>query len=268
MKNIPVLSETIPILWDAASALQSELSAGYYKEWAFLYRRLEFLTDKKWIKVIERTLPGWEKIAIQNEGLTAKHTVVVLACCLNLPEYKSATPQARREIEWAAVFHDLDKDILYGRGDGAHGVRSAGIAAQRLVDLGCEFQLGGNFGNWLETVQSAQKQVDGKWVNDFTRLPVIWTGLHYFFGFDTPASRIIKAVMFHQALPTLDDWPNPVILSEVEIRTYLTLPDMDVLGPLMLGDSDAWNVCEPMRNDYMKELRGNIEKVRNVIARP
>jgi len=266
MEKIPVLSETIPILWDAAYTLQGELSAGYYKDWAWLYRRLDFLTDKKWIRAIERVLPGWEKIATQSEGLTAKHTIVVLACCLNLPEYKYAEAQTRREIEWAAFFHDLDKDILYGRGDGAHGLRSAGVAAQRLVDLGFEFQLGGNFGNWLGIVKSAQKQVEGKWVNDFTHLPAIWTGLHYFFGFDTPASRILKAVMFHQSLPTLDDWPNPVILSEDEIRTYLTLSDLEVLGPLMLGDSDAWNVCEPMRDDYMRELRGHIAKVKDILA--
>ena len=56
----------------------------------------------------------------------------------------------------------------------------------------------------------------------------------------------VKAIMFHQSLPTLEDWPNPVVLSQKQMRAYLTLSDMDVLGPLMLGDSDAWNVCETM----------------------
>jgi len=265
MAKIPVLSETLPILWDAAYALQPELKNGLYKEWAYLYRRLDFLTDKKWINAVERILPGWEKVATQNEGQTAKHTIVVLACCLNLPEYKNASAQTRREIEWAAIFHDLDKDVQYGRGDGAHGMRSAGLAAQRLVDLGFDLESKGHFDNWVDVVKSAQKQVEGKWAADFSRLPAIWTGLHYFFGFDTPATRIVKAVMFHQSLSTLDDWPNPVILSDDEIRTYLTLEDIDVLGPLMLGDSDAWNVCEPTRDRYMGELRGNIEKVRKVL---
>ena len=78
----------------------------------------------------------------------------------------------------------------------------------------------------------------------------------------TPASRIIKAVLFHRSLPTVNDWPNPVILSDEEICSYLTLDDMDVLGPLMLGDSDAWSLFEPERFAYMDELQENVEKVR------
>ncbi len=45
---------------------------------------------------------------------------------------------------------------------------------------------------------------------------------------------------------------------------YLTLDDMDVLGPLMLGDSDAWSLFEPERLAYMEEARGNIAKVRKI----
>ena len=266
MNTMPILSGTVPVLWDAASALRTELEEGYFKEWVSLYRRLDFLVDPKWIKAVEQTLPGWEKIATQEKGLTAKHTLVVLAGCMNLPEYWKASAQTRREIEWAAVFHDLDKDVLYGRGDGSHGIRSAALAAQRLVDLGIKVQSKGNFENWLEALKSAQKEVDGKWVNDFKPLPAIWGGLHYFFGFDTPASRIIKAVMFHQSLPTLNDWPNPVILTEAQIRASLTLEDMEVLGTLMLGDSDAWNVCDPKREAYMSELREKIEKVKNLLS--
>jgi hypothetical protein len=74
--------------------------------------------------------------------------------------------------------------------------------------------------------------------------------------------------MFHQSLPTVEDWPNPVILSDDQIRDSLTLKDMNVLGPLMLGDSDAWNVCEPTREEYMKELRGNIAKVKDILSNP
>ena len=69
--------------------------------------------------------------------------------------------------------------------------------------------------------------------------------------------------MFHRSLPRLYDWPNPVVLTDDEIRTNLPLADMDVLGSLMLGDSDAWNVCKPAVA-YMEELPGNIAKVRNV----
>lgn len=265
MNAIPSLFEQLPRLWEVILSLKAELENGIYKDWDTLYQRLDCLVEQEWIDYIENIVSSWEKIATQNDGLTAKHTILVLACSIILPEYRRASSQTQREIEWAAIFHDLDKDVLYGRGDGAHGVRSAAAAANCMRKQGFDFHSGDDFEAWLNLLKSAQKQVDGKWVNDFSHLADITSGLRHFFGFDTPAGRIIKAVMFHQSLPTLDDWPNPIILSDDQIRTALTLSDMDVLGPLMLGDSEAWNVCEPMRNDYMKELRGNIAKVRKVI---
>jgi len=266
MKTIPVLSSVLPRLWASACELRSELESGEHSDWAALYQRLNFLTEQEWIESIESILPGWKKIATQSEGIAAKHTLVVLACCMNLPEYQGAEAETQREIEWAAVFHDIDKDVRFGR-DASHGVRSAAVTAQGLVGLGFDFQLDGDFTAWLDLLKSAQKQVNGNWVNDFTHLADITTGLCYFFGANTPASRIIKAVMFHQSLPTVDDWPNPVILSDDQVRASLTLSDMDVLGSLLLGDSDAWNVCEPMRDAYREEIRGNIEKVKNIIPR-
>jgi predicted metal-dependent HD superfamily phosphohydrolase len=264
MKTIPALSEISPKLWTVACELQVELANGTYSNWEGLYQRLGFITDQEWIDAVESFIPGWKKIATQEAGITAKHTLVVLACCMNLPEYQDASAQTRREIEWAVIFHDIDKDVQYGRGDSAHGVRSAAVAAKYLGDLGFDFHPDDDFERWINLVKSAQVQMDGNWVNDFSHLADITYGLRYFFGTDTPASRIIKAVLFHQSLPTLEDWPNPVILSDDQIRMALCLDDMEVLGPLMLGDSDAWNVCEPMRDVYMAELRGNIAKVRKI----
>jgi len=267
MKSIPILSEESPKLWAVACDLKNELASSTYTNWESLYQRLDFLAEPEWIDAVENFIHGWEKIATQEAGITAKHTLVVLACCMNLPEYQRVSERTQREIEWAAIFHDIDKDVQYGRGDGAHGIRSAAVSAEHLVNLGFTFYPRNDFENWINLVKSAQVQVDGKWVNDFSHLADITSGLHYFFGLDSPAGRIIKAVMFHQSLPTLEDWPNPVILSDDQIRIALTFNDIDVLGPLMLGDSDAWNVCEPMREDYMTELRGNIEKVRKILSK-
>jgi hypothetical protein len=266
MEEIPLLSLTLPDLWAVTYELKAELDSGRCEDWESLYKRLDFLIEQEWIEAVETVIPGWEKISTQKDGLTAKHTMLVLVCCMSLPEYQAASTQIQYEIEWAAVFHDLDKDVHYGRGDGSHGFRSAGVAAQRLADLGFDFRPDGDFAAWVDLVKSSQKQVDGKWINDFSHLPDILTGLRYFFGDNSSASHIFKAVMFHQSLPTLEDWPSPIILSDDEIRAYLTLDDMDVLGPLMLGDSAAWNLCNPMMNEYMAELRGNIAKVKNLLS--
>ena len=264
MDKSPVLSEVLPRLWSATLELQAELANDAFPDWESLYHRLDFLTEQSWVAPIETAIPGWQKIAGQREGLTAKHTMMVLACCMNTPEYQNADTEPQHEIEWAVIFHDIDKDVRFGR-DASHGVRSAGVTAQGLSRLGFEIHEEEGFSAWVDLMMSAQMQVDGSWVTDFTHLSDITSGLRYFFGVNTPASRIIKAVMFHQSLPTLDEWPNPVILSDDQMRASLTLADMDVLGPLMLGDSDAWNVFEPTRNAYMDEIRMNIEKVRKVI---
>ena len=126
--------------------------------------------------------PWLEKNAAQNDGITAKHTTIVLACCMNLPEYQMADVQKRCEIEWTAIFHDLDKNIQYGRGDGSHGVRSAGVAAQCLANLGFSLYSDGDFVAWVDLGKSSQKQVAGKWVNDFSHLTDITSGLRYFFN--------------------------------------------------------------------------------------
>ena len=34
----------------------------------------------------------------------------------------------------------------------------------------------------------------------------------------------------------------------------------------MVGDSDDWSLFEPERAAYMEEFRGNVGKIRNVIA--
>ena len=267
MTTIPVFSSTFPDLWDAALNLKDDLEKSVYSNWETLLSRMDFLSDKDWVESIGVVVPGWEKIATGDNGETAKHTLLVLVCCMNLPEYQLAESHTQCEIEWAALLHDLVKDAKLRR-DASHPFLSAAAAAQCLAGLGFEFRLEEKFIAWMDLVKSSLHQVDGEWQHDHTHLPEILGTIRYFWRESTPASRIIKAVMFHQSLPTVNDWPNPVILSDEEIRSYLILDDMDVLGPLMLGDSDAWNLFEPERSPYMDELRGNVEKVREIIAAP
>ncbi len=218
MANIPVFSSTFPDLWDAAHKLKDDLEKNEYSDWESLLNRLDFLSEKDWIQSIGVVVPGWDKIAAQDNGKTAKHTLLVLVCCMNLPEYQLADSHTRCEIEWAALLHDLDKNAKYKRDD-LHPFRSAAIAAQCLAGLGFEFRIEEKFITWMKLVKSSLHQVDGEWRHDHTHLPEILGTLRYFWRESTPASRIIKAVLFHQSLPTVNDWPNPTILSDEEIRS-------------------------------------------------
>ena len=80
MDKLPSLSEKLPGLWTAARAFQAELALDAFSDWESLYQRLDFLTEPEWVDTVVHVIPGWEKVATQNEGITAKHTLVVMAC--------------------------------------------------------------------------------------------------------------------------------------------------------------------------------------------
>jgi hypothetical protein len=98
MTNIPVFSSTFPDLWDAAHKLKDEIAKSEYSDWETLLRQLDFLSEKDWVKSVNAVVPGWEKIATQDNGTTAKHTLLVLVCCMNLPEYQAADSHTKCEI--------------------------------------------------------------------------------------------------------------------------------------------------------------------------
>ena len=138
---------------------------------------------------------------------------------------------------------------------------SAAKAAQVLPELGFPLQPGANFSEldqWAELLIASQRVADEQKVHDHAHLPEITSGLNHLWGENTTASRILKAILFHQSLPTLVDWTNPVLLNDNELHAALTLRDMDVLGPLLIADSDAWNLFDQPRFAYLDELRTNI----------
>ena len=45
------------------------------------------------------------------------------------------------------------------------------------------------------------------------------------------------------------------MLTDEELAYALTLKDMGVLGPLMIADSDSWNIFGEQRFDYLVEIR-------------
>jgi len=265
MIAIPILSNVLPELWTQVERLARELEVGTYADWSSLTNRLQFLNDPDLINLLSTHIPGWHKIATINNGITARHTILVLATCLNLPEYRERPPQAQSEIQWATLFHDIDKNVLGGR-DASHPFRSAAIAVKAMPGLGFGLQPNvtpKDTEGWSELVMSAQHEVNGQFLHDHTHLKEIVEELHRQWGKETSASRILKAVLFHQSLPTLADWTNPVLLSDEELSASLTLEDMNVLAPLLIADSDSWNIFDEVRFAYLDELRANIAQTLN-----
>jgi hypothetical protein len=264
MTITPSLSSVFPELWTQLERLAHELEVGTYADWPALTARLEFLNDPDLIDLMNTRIPGWHKIAAINNGITARHTILVFATCLNLPEYKKKPHQTQSEIQWAALLHDIDKNVSGGR-DASHPFRSAAVAVKAMPGLGFDPQPNvtlKEIEGWSELVMSAQHEVNGQVLHDHTNLKEIIEGIHSQWGKETSASRILKAVLFHQSLPTVKDWPNPVLLSDEELRASLTLEDMNVLAPLLIADSDSWNIFDEPRFAYLDELRENITETR------
>jgi hypothetical protein len=267
MSYVPILSTVLPELWSQVSELAAELQANVYDDWPPLNARLAFLSEAGTIETIEKRVPGWQKMATLQNGATARHTILVLAVNMTLPEYQQASSLTRNEIDWAALLHDIDKEVLGGR-DSAHPFRSAAAAVKALQILGFDLQpnvAAQELEEWATLVMSSQRDLGGQTVHDHAHLQEIVGGIHSHWGQNTSGSRILKAVLFHQSLPTINDWMNPVLLDDEELCRSLSISDMEILGPLLIADSDAWDIFHEQRFAYLDELRANVTETRRRI---
>lgn len=261
------VEEKLPDFWKLAKTTASGLRVEKFPNLDTLLQHIRPLLEESFTESVDNVIPGWRKIATTEGGETALHTMLVFSLCLNLPEYTLADDLTRREIEWAAVLHDLDKKLA--RQDTAHPFRSAAVVARIMPSLGFDLLPGvgeSDLEAWSSLVMSAQRPDGEKMIHDHSSLREIIDGIYKCWGKDTPASRILKAVLFHQSLPTVKDWANAVLLTNDEIAFSLTSSDMKVLSALMIADSDSWNIFSEVRTSYLYELRANNAETRRRIS--
>lgn len=260
------VEEKLPDFWRLSQKTATGIRTGKFSTWESLIQQINPLLEQSFIEGMDKIIPGWKKIATLQDGQTAIHTLLVFASCLNLPEYTLGDAQTCMEIEWAAVLHDLEKDR--DRNDLSHPFRSAAIAAQIMPKLG--FELLPNINKtdleaWSNLVLSAQRPDREGMIHDHSSLREIIEGIHTCWGNESSAARVLKAVLLHQSLPALKDWSNAVLLTDEELSFSLTLKDMQVLGPLMVADSDSWNIFAESRDAYLYELRASNAETRRRI---
>lgn len=260
------VKEKLPDFWNLSQKTAFALRAGKFPDWKPLIQQIKPLLDESFIESMDKVISGWRKIATLHDGQTALHTLLVLSLCLNLPEYTLSDEQTCMEIEWAAVLHDLDKNLT--RSDPAHPFRSAAVVSRIMPELG--FELLPNIGDtdletWSNLVMSAQRPDGEKMIHDHSSLREIIDGVYKCWGKDSSAARVLKAVLLHQSLPTVKEWNNAVLLTDEELSYTLTLSDMKVLGTLMLADSDSWNIFSEVRTSYLYELRASTAETRSRI---
>lgn len=258
--------ERLPDFWDLSQKTAFDLRTGKFSDWEPLIQQIKPLLDEGFIENMEKVIPGWRKISTLHDGQTALHTLLVFSLCLNLPEYTLADKQTCMEIEWAAVLHDLDKNLA--RSDTTHPFRSAAVVARIMPKLG--FELSPNIKEtdleiWSNLVMAAQHPDGERMIHDHSSLKQIIDGIYACWGKDNSATRILKAVLLHQSLPTVKEWSNAVLLTDEELSYALTLSDMKVLGALLVADSDSWNIFTEVRSSFLDELRASNAKTQSRI---
>ncbi len=76
-------------------------------------------------------------------------------------------------------------------------------------------------------------------------MPEILSGIEQMFGRGSAAALIVQAVLLHQSLNVVPEWPNPGGLTDAEIPACIRPELLPLLEGLMLVDSDAWQLFEP-----------------------
>ena len=196
------VKDKLPDFWDLSKNTASALRAGKFSDWKPLLQQIRSSLDETFIESMDKAIPRWRKIATLHDGQTALHTLLVFSLCLNLPEYTLADEQTRMEIEWAAVLHDLDKNLA--RSDTAHPFRSAAVVARIMPKLGFELLPNvdeTNLEAWSSLVRSAQRPDGERMIYDHSSLKQIVDGIYECWGRDNSATRILKQSCFTNPYP-------------------------------------------------------------------
>lgn len=249
-EKLPQLDEHLPDLLHFVRTLAGQIEAGELPDGSTLRQRLRDFYTADRMESIENVAPGWQDMAACAAGATLDHVTQALIAMQMLPEYRQGSRELRALLEWTVLYHDLGKRVMPGERDALHPFRSATIAARALPGVGfavTDIHRSG-LDSWTQLVLGASvAAADGKGrVQDNRALQEILRGLDDLFGARSPAALIVQAVLLHQSLDVVPEWPNPGSLTEAELSLYIRPSLLPLLEAMMLVDSDAWQLFDPV----------------------
>ena len=158
---------------------------------------------------------------------------------------------------WIVLYHDLGKQVIGGQRDALHAFRSATMAARTLPAVGFPTSEAypARLEPWTRLVLGAAIAApDGKGlIPDNRALPEILQGLDELFGTGSAASLIVQAVLLHQSLNVVPEWPNPCSLTDADVPLCIRPELLPLLEIMMLVDSDAWQLFDPANKAKFRE---------------
>jgi hypothetical protein len=246
---IPELKNHLPDLSDFVRIQARQIEAGELRNGDELGQRIRDFHTPGRMRSVEAVSPGWLDMAAYADGATLDHITRALIALQCLPEYRQAPPHLQAAMEWIVLYHDVGKQVIDGQRDSLHAFRSATLAARALPKVG--FQTSENYAPgldaWIQLVLGASIAApDGKGsIQDNRKLPAIILGSEQLFGAGTGAALIVQAVLLHQSLNVVPEWPNPGSLTDTELPSCISPALLPLLEALMLVDSDAWQLFDP-----------------------
>jgi hypothetical protein len=247
--SIPRLEDHLPTLFEFVRTLARHIEAGKLRDGDELVRRLHDFYTADRTAAIERVAPGWTDMAAGADGATRNHISQALVALQLLPEYRQAPQHLQHMMEWTVLYHDLGKQVIAGQRDALHAFRSGTMAARALPRLGFPTSeaYAASLEPWTRLVLGASVAApDGKGtIQDNRALPEIRAGIERLFGAGSAAALIVQAVLLHQSLNVVPEWPNPCSLAEAEWPASISPGLLPLLEAMMLVDSDAWQLFEP-----------------------
>ena len=245
---VPQLDDHLPDLLEFVRAMARQIDTGEIADGDALARRVQDFYTADRLQAIERVAPGWQDMASQANGATLNHITQAMIALQLLPEYRQASSSLRGLLEWTVLYHDLGKRVIAGQRDALHAFRSATMAARTLPSVGFPVTdaYPATLDPWAQFVLGAAVAApDGKGhVQDNRVLPEILLGIDRLFGAESPAALVVQAVLLHQSLNVVPEWPNPGSLAEAELARCIGPALLPLLEAMMLVDSDAWQLFD------------------------
>ncbi|MBL8132468.1 MAG: hypothetical protein JNL42_11470 [Anaerolineae bacterium] len=245
---IPALDSFLPDFTPFTRALVDAYHAGGLNSWDAAADRVLLYFSPECLLAFDAVIPGWLDMASYANQQTLIHVSLAFAALAMLPEYADAPPDQQRMAEWVVAFHDVTKQPRRGSHDWTHGFRSAGVAGRALPALGFAARDDlAALDAWAEMTHAAQTPhpTEDTLMQDNRHLPAILDGLHTLFGQVSPASQIVKGVLFHMSIDAVADYPTAAPLRDDEVRSYIDAPTLQLLKMMMLVDCDAWALFDP-----------------------
>ena len=246
---IPRLQEELPDLFVFVRTVALQIEAGALRDGDELAQRIRAFYTADRMDVIETVAPGWRAMSAYADGATRNHVTQALIALQLLPEYRQAPRRLQAMMEWSELFHDLGKQVISGQRDALHAFRGATMAARALPRLGFPTSdaYPAGIDPWIRLVLGASIAApDGKGlIQDNRALPEILQGIERLFGAESAAAGIAGAVLLHQSLDVVPEWPNPGSLTEAQLASCIRPALIPLLEGVMLVDSDAWQLFDP-----------------------